>query len=133
MQPTKALHAAESANDGMGYKDPFPSMDKSKSLPSQPAKVQSAAVTSHNRKREAPAAGRAGDFRFRNFELDVSEKVEEKPAKRGPKRSLAATIERMEKHKVLERKRREKTKELMSELQALIPTVENVEVSCLER
>ena len=32
-------------------------------------------------------------------------------------RSLAATIERMEKHKIVERKRREKTKELMTELQ----------------
>ena len=32
-------------------------------------------------------------------------------------RSLTATIERMEKHKIVERKRREKTKELMTELQ----------------
>lgn len=42
--------------------------------------------------------------------------------RKAPKRSLAATIERMEKHKILERKRREKTKELMAELQKLIPT-----------
>jgi hypothetical protein len=32
----------------------------------------------------------------------------------------------MEKHKILERKRREKTKELVSELQGLIPSVETV-------
>ena len=49
-----------------------------------------------------------------------------RPAKKVPKRSLAATIERMEKHKILERKRREKTKELVSELQGLIPSVEMV-------
>uniref|UniRef100_A0A7S0E1M9 BHLH domain-containing protein n=1 Tax=Hanusia phi TaxID=3032 RepID=A0A7S0E1M9_9CRYP len=54
---------------------------------------------------------------------------DEKPAKKAPKRSLAATIERMEKHKILERKRREKTKELMSELQTLIPSVESVQES----
>ncbi|KAJ1495183.1 hypothetical protein T484DRAFT_1763118, partial [Baffinella frigidus] len=41
----------------------------------------------------------------------------------------------MEKHKIVERKRREKTKELMTELQALtpssalIPSVENVQDS----
>jgi len=46
----------------------------------------------------------------------------EAKGRKAPKRSLAATIERMEKHKILERKRREKTKELMSELQGLIPT-----------
>ena len=51
---------------------------------------------------------------------------DEKPAKKAPKRSQAATIERMEKHKILERKRREKTKELVSELQGLIPSVETV-------
>eukprot|EP00802_Teleaulax_amphioxeia_P005525 Tamp_05529.p1 GENE.Tamp_05529~~Tamp_05529.p1 ORF type:complete len:935 (-),score=201.39 Tamp_05529:142-2685(-) len=48
------------------------------------------------------------------------------PAKKAPKRSLAATIERMEKHKILERKRREKTKGLVSELQGLIPSFETV-------
>jgi len=48
---------------------------------------------------------------------DNSAGADEKTSKKAPKRSLAATIERMEKHKILERKRREKTKELVSELQ----------------
>jgi hypothetical protein len=52
--------------------------------------------------------------------------ADDKPTKKAPKRSLAATIERMEKHKFLERKRREKTKQLVSELQGLIPSVETV-------
>jgi len=51
------------------------------------------------------------------------------PSKKASKRSLAATIERMEKHKIVERKRREKTKELMTELQGLIPSVESVQDS----
>jgi tetratricopeptide (TPR) repeat protein len=52
-----------------------------------------------------------------------------KGGKKASKRSLTATIERMEKHKIVERKRREKTRELMTELQALIPSVENVQDS----
>mmetsp|Transcript_20717 Transcript_20717/g.47820 ORF Transcript_20717/g.47820 Transcript_20717/m.47820 type:complete len:318 (-) Transcript_20717:305-1258(-) len=44
--------------------------------------------------------------------------------RKAPKRSLAATIERMEKHKILERKRRERTKELVAELMGLVPGTE---------
>ena len=56
-------------------------------------------------KREAPdnipGSSEALDLRkFSCFPLS-----DEKPAKKAPKRSLAATIERMEKHKILERKR----------------------------
>jgi hypothetical protein len=47
--------------------------------------------------------------------------LSEQKGRKVPKRSLAATIERMEKHKLLERKRRERTKELMTELQSLVP------------
>jgi len=45
-------------------------------------------------------------------------------SRKAPKRSLAATIERMEKHKILERKRRERTKELVAELMVLVPGIE---------
>eukprot|EP00960_Hanusia_phi_P040708 754601-Hanusia_phi.AAC.2 len=80
-------------------------------------------------KREAPDSISGFHCRIRPETLLINTYLDEKPAKKAPKRSLAATIERMEKHKILERKRREKTKELMSELQTLIPSVESVQES----
>lgn len=46
-------------------------------------------------------------------------------AARPAKKALTTTVERMEKHKLLERKRRERTKDLISELQALVPGSES--------
>lgn len=45
--------------------------------------------------------------------------------RKAPKRSLTTTMERMERHKILERKRREKTKDLMCELRNMIPGMED--------
>lgn len=48
--------------------------------------------------------------------LHASVVSQQKGSRKGGKRSNSITLERMERHKILERKRREKTKELMSEL-----------------
>mmetsp|Transcript_17610 Transcript_17610/g.34483 ORF Transcript_17610/g.34483 Transcript_17610/m.34483 type:complete len:307 (-) Transcript_17610:186-1106(-) len=62
-------------------------------------------------------AKRAGDFPHGQDGGDTK-------GRKAPKRSLAATVERMEKHKILERRRRERTKELVAELMSLVPGIE---------
>eukprot|EP00960_Hanusia_phi_P053946 762509-Hanusia_phi.AAC.5 len=56
VQPTKVL-PMDSGNHGMGFKDPFPAVEKGRPLPPQPPKQDSAGITSHSRKREIPPAG----------------------------------------------------------------------------
>ena len=53
---------------------------------------------------------------------DFGEAEGNEKARKAPRRSLAATMERMEKHKILERRRRERTKELVGELLAVVRT-----------